>query len=241
MIEIKVSDTQYEAPYLLRRTAQMLNDIADWREQELSLNVKTPTWAGQAVGATLRPHVMDEVVEPEAPQAFAPLVTPEEVEQLTAPAPLVTGIEVDSAANVWDGRIHASSRAKIADGTWRMKRGIDKSLVAQVQSEIAQTAAAPRVPSPSLFAEPVIPPPPLPSTAGVVVPPPPTPSTVTAPSSPIGFQALVQAITAGYVAKTVNKAAVDGALAQLGIPSLPMLQQRPDLLQSMATLLGISV
>jgi hypothetical protein len=64
--------------------------------------------------------------------------------------PLVAGVEVDSKGDVWDGRIHAATRAKVADGTWRMKRGIDDATVAAVRAEHAKTQAAPTV-SPGMF------------------------------------------------------------------------------------------
>lgn len=42
---------------------------------------------------------------------------------------------VDAKGYPWDERIHASSRATVADGTWRMKRGVSDELVAQVRAE----------------------------------------------------------------------------------------------------------
>lgn len=42
---------------------------------------------------------------------------------------------VDAKGYPWDERIHASSRATVSDGTWRMKRGVSDELVAQVRAE----------------------------------------------------------------------------------------------------------
>jgi hypothetical protein len=39
---------------------------------------------------------------------------------------------VDSAGNPWDARIHASSKATVSDGTWRMKRGVDRATAAEM-------------------------------------------------------------------------------------------------------------
>lgn len=50
-----------------------------------------------------------------------------------APAPAPGG--VDAEGYPWDERIHASSRATVADGTWRKKRGVDDALVAEVRAE----------------------------------------------------------------------------------------------------------
>lgn len=45
---------------------------------------------------------------------------------------------IDANGLVWDERIHASSKALNADGTWRTKRGVDKALVASVEAELRQ-------------------------------------------------------------------------------------------------------
>src|SRR5690606_17225438 len=41
--------------------------------------------------------------------------------------------DFDSAGLPWDERIHASSRATVADGTWRKKRGVSPEEVAAVE------------------------------------------------------------------------------------------------------------
>ena len=46
--------------------------------------------------------------------------------------------ERDKNGLLWDVRIHASSKAVIADGTWRLKRGVDPALVEQVTAELSQ-------------------------------------------------------------------------------------------------------
>lgn len=44
---------------------------------------------------------------------------------------------VDSAGTPWDERIHSSSKTFLkSDGTWKLKKGVDKSLVAQVMAEL---------------------------------------------------------------------------------------------------------
>ncbi len=62
-------------------------------------------------------------------------------------APVASSGEVDSAGFPWDGRIHARTKTKIADGTWKKKRGIDDATVQAVQAECAgnpaPTATAP--------------------------------------------------------------------------------------------------
>lgn len=52
--------------------------------------------------------------------------------------------DFDSAGMPWDERIHASSRATVADGTWRKKRGVSDELVAEVETELAVKGFAAR-------------------------------------------------------------------------------------------------
>lgn len=49
--------------------------------------------------------------------------------------------EVDSRGFPWDERIHASSKAINADGTWRNKRGVDSDLLHTVEAELMQKTA----------------------------------------------------------------------------------------------------
>ena len=43
---------------------------------------------------------------------------------------------VDANGMVWDERIHASTKTFVVNGTWKMKRGVDKAVVDQVVSEL---------------------------------------------------------------------------------------------------------
>lgn len=93
---------------------------------------------------------------------------------------------VDSEGMPWDERIHASTKSVIANGTWKLKRGVDQALVAQVKAELMgnDTSATPN-------SESTPPPPAEPITEAT--PPPPTP----APATPSvdGFRQLVSDIT----------------------------------------------
>lgn len=44
--------------------------------------------------------------------------------------------EFDASGLPWDGRIHSESRALVADGTWRKRRGVDAEIVKQVEAEL---------------------------------------------------------------------------------------------------------
>lgn len=67
------------------------------------------------------------------------------------------GVELDSAGFPWDHRIHASTKSKIGDGTWKIKPKTDKALIEQVRAEFRQTAAAPLTVAPPVHAVPVPP------------------------------------------------------------------------------------
>jgi hypothetical protein len=95
--------------------------------------------------------------------------------------------EVDSAGVAWDARIHASSKATVGDGTWRMKRGVDKAIVDVVTAELASQNAPvpmPAVPMPLVEPMPAVPMPlvePMPAVPMPVAQPEPAPMPVTIP------------------------------------------------------------
>lgn len=51
--------------------------------------------------------------------------------------------ETDSAGDVWDVRIHSAGKSKIAAGTWKLKKGVDKALVDQITAQNRQLLATP--------------------------------------------------------------------------------------------------
>lgn len=80
-----------------------------------------------------------------SPAATVPTTTtPGPVSLAAGAAP--AGVELDKHGLPWDNRIHAETKAKIADGSWRKKRGVDPALVAQVEAELRQVMGAPSAP-----------------------------------------------------------------------------------------------
>lgn len=104
---------------------------------------------------------------------------PEQVD-LSATAPAV---ELDKNGIPWDERIHAGTKRKNADGTWSLKKGVDKELAAQIIAEYQSAApttttvpAAPAAPAkpgvpaaPSKPSAPVPPAPPKAEDAGPTI------------------------------------------------------------------------
>lgn len=66
--------------------------------------------------------------------------------------------EVDSEGIPYDARIHSSSREKVANGTWRNRRGVDKALVEQVKASYrgAPVQSAPVQPQQQVYQAPVV-------------------------------------------------------------------------------------
>lgn len=104
---------------------------------------------------------------PAAPTAIAP--PPPNVAPPAPPAPPAAAtqapagdVKLDKHGLPWDERIHASSRALIADGSWRQKRGVDPAKVVEVEAQLrGQMGPAPKPdPLDNLKPEPAAPPPP---------------------------------------------------------------------------------
>lgn len=95
------------------------------------------------------------------------------------------GPELDTAGMTWDARIHAETKTKNKDGTWRSKRNLDETLKARVEAELrpASAPAAAPVLSPVGIAAPLAPMPPA------VVPAPPAEPlpAVVGPAGPENF------------------------------------------------------
>jgi len=72
---------------------------------------------------------------PLVPSALAPL-TPNASGATAAPvASSNTAVELDTAGHPYDVRIHSAGKSKIANGTWKLKKGVDKTLVDQINAQ----------------------------------------------------------------------------------------------------------
>ena len=153
------------------------------------------------------------------------------------------GVDLDAKGMPWDNRIHAESKGKIADGTWRKKRNLDPALVAQVEAELRQVMGA----APAAPLAPAVPaPPPTAPIAPVVVSAPQVtapPAPAVAPAAPAGevpadaraqFVALVGRASAAIQGQKVTQAEVNQCCADAGVPALPLLANRLDLVAQVA-------
>jgi len=149
--------------------------------------------------------------------------------------------ELDANGLPWDARIHAGSKAKLQDGTWRKKRGVDDEDYNRIVEELKQLMSAP-VRTPELVGDgvsddtaasqeqqgativPPPPPPPMqsPEAAGIVTTEPgPAPDT---------FPAFLKAVTMKVQAKELTIEQVNSALQPHGVANLQLLGGRPDLI-----------
>lgn len=138
---------------------------------------------------------------PPAPPA-APLV-PTAAQATNNPVP------VDKEGLPWDARIHSSSRAIIADGTWKLRRGVDVTEVSMVKDQLRQLMDVPHAP------------------------PPPAKSHYLADQP--GFQQqvsmteLIGRMSSAIVAGKLTPAQINEACVKHGVSEFILLSSRPDL------------
>jgi hypothetical protein len=154
------------------------------------------------------------------------------------PFPASTGVELDINRLPWDSRIHASTKTKNADGSWRNRKGVDKTVLATVEAELKQTMGASGVPV-SVATVPVVPP-----VVSVPTPPPAAPIAPVAPAAPVAppvasvptppnadpFKAFTARVTPMIARKEILPPQLQAIAAELGLPHIGGLQARHDLI-----------
>ena len=234
MIKISFENVESMEPVMLRNVAGMFEVLAQYAEK-LSAAIPAPI----APIAAFKPMVLSEA---------GPTIPPAPPVVLAGAAAPPPGIDVDAAGMPWDGRIHSSSKAKVADGTWRQKRNLDPALLSSVTAELKQTMGlgVAVAPPPPPFAASVAPPAP-PASSTPPAPPIPTPppsagvAPTASPSSGNPFLALMKHVTAGFAGKSITQEMINAAVQGVGLPSLPMLVNQPDKIPAVAAALGIAL
>jgi hypothetical protein len=158
-----------------------------------------PSAAAPAVPATASPSLPVPPAAAPVPSAGGSVAAP--------PAPTNA---LDKRGLPWDQRIHASTKAKNADGSWRQKRGVDPAEVERVEQSLRELVAIPAVPQPIPPAVPAVP-----------------------VAQPLTYQALMaKAIEwTSAVPQQISMPQIFEALQTIGVKMLPDLQHRPDLVQ----------
>lgn len=191
----------------------------------------TATTAGTVIEYHDRPDVGAPVAGINAAAAFggavvqaAPLVpaapptppaAPSAPTVATAPTAVPGTVERDSTGLVWDPRIHASTKTKVASGAWTAKRNVDPAFKAQVEADLrglpAPAAAAPAVP----------------------VAPPAAPPAPVAPPAARTFAQYMAEIGGMFSARPVDAHnAMTAALAPHGMQHVGQLAGKPELIDA---------
>ena len=192
-----------------------------------------PLTAGQAFGQS-----------PDGVALQSPATTaqpPVNLGHVSSAAPVTSaGVELDKDGLPWDSRIHVESRNKNSDGRWRKKRSLDSAVCAQVEAELRQlmgAPAAPLAPAPTPAqpaATPVIPAPPAPSAPVMPAAPNVAPAGEVPQDARAQFVGLVGRASAAIQAGKVSQAEVNQICNAAGVPALPLLANRLDLVAHVA-------
>ncbi len=161
--------------------------------------------------------------------------------------------EVDSGGMPWDARIHSSSKAKVADGSWKYKRGVSDEEVKRVEVELRGPSHDDAMDASALFAAPytqavvgsdevktgeVVYQQPGGTVSGIAPPPPlgalPAMSGASEPDLRKEFAQLMIRVAQAKGAGKITAEEVTAALAAHAVPSLPMLSTKLDLVPSVA-------
>lgn len=157
---------------------------------------------------------------------------PAEATSAAAAAAVAAGAVLDSSGLPWDARIHASTKTKNKDETWKAARGVDPAMKAAVETELRAIMAVP-APPPELDPAAAFPAPtpdvPAPPVADVPAPPPPV------TSNP--FAEIMKKVVAKQAAGALNTEMTTALCVQLGLTGVKDLAARPDLIPAFEALL----
>lgn len=140
-IRIEVTNPAEHQPSELRAVATFLNNLAADREAGRIEHV--PAFRSGASQVAVVNEISAGGVSTTAPLASAPQVTSDapgvssqnETDDSAGASAACDTSKLDSDGIKWDERIHSETKSQNKDGTWRLRRGVDKALVDQVIAE----------------------------------------------------------------------------------------------------------
>lgn len=257
MIKIEISDVEKLDAATLHATGKYFIDLSCRREQEESRVHKHPSeeskpeievpvrapltvdeqldlqqlhgTSGEPTPMTFEDHEREREFYPVVPhdEFISPPVPPETVEipapspaQVFAPAAPISSVDLDTDGLPWDFRIHARTKTKMKDGSWKKLRGVGPELVKKVEAELKAAVSAPAAPS-------------------IPVPPPAIPAIPVPPASTApGFADLMTLVTKAITEGKLKRDQVTEILKPFGIPSLPLVSTRLDLVPTIIAALN---
>jgi hypothetical protein len=194
-----------------RRTAKLEKEIGKLTEEVKDTRKLSPE------GIVPPPPPMPRPLSPNPATVFA---KPAPVVDDAVPRPIRIDVPRDTNGIPWDARIHIKSKAKNPNGTWKIRRDIDLKIVEEISQQIKLTL--------------------------VGAPPPPRDKTKTTFQQvasgepierPLDWGGLMLKITSMVQAGKLTQKQVAEAVQSVGIPSLPVLPTRPDLIPQVALLI----
>jgi len=167
-----------------------------------------------------------------APVAAAPVVAPVAAAPVVAP---VADVVLDTEGIPHDKRIHSSGKTtykkKAENGTpaggWKLKKGVDPVLVAQIKTELHKQYNAPAVVTPGGAGSPVAP------VAPVVAP-------VTASVTEYGAITTWGELMRQVVVNNIDRTIVDTKCLEFGVANLAELQNVPQRIPNVAHGIGLT-
>lgn len=171
-----------------------------------------------------------KAITPPTVEANAPVIglgTPDTYLKSNSTNPPKLGQELDAAGLPWDNRIHSRTKAKTSDGKWRYRRGSTDAEINQIENDLRKIMAIP-----SAAPAPVAPVPPAPVVpAGIMPTPPPQFADALIPTSPeIDFPYFMDKVGHWVHTKKLTQVEVLELLKGHGIPNIPSLATRVDLI-----------
>ena len=198
------------------------------------------------------------VTETEELPTPKPLAVSEIAPSVPAIASSAHTVDIDANGLPWDERIHASTKTKVVNGSWKRKRGVDDAVIADVEAELRQVMAiqSPKpvgtvteqggsttVPTsdnataehPQATAPVAAVPTPQPAPSPAVVP-------ATAPVAvpPVEGIATLPQLMASATSNGITPEVMQSAVLKFGLTSVALLGARPDLIPSVAAELGLA-
>lgn len=153
-----------------------------------------------------------------------PVATP-----LTPPAPAASGPELDGEGLPWDKRIHASTKTRRqSDNTWKLIKGLDPAVVKAVKAELRQTMVA--GPAPVTVTPLPVPTAPAAPEPAAFWPGEPAAPVAPTPTAPPTYGAMCEWMVAKVSSGAFTKDHVKEAFATVGLPTIPSLENREDLI-----------
>lgn len=188
---------------------------------------------------------------PAAPAAPAPAMTFTPISELTNLGPFAS-VELDVNGLPWDKRIHASTRTKVAAGTWKYARGVDGDYIKTVERELR---AVQDIPVPAAATPPFTPVTPsleaqeaatydqdsAPAASALIVPLPPVPAAPAPIAVPMTFAQLMQHISPMLVSGKLTQSMLQDVVGACGLPHLAALGARPDLVETVRAAIDAEV